>query len=127
VHEWHNARYGAMPKKQRWKKCYSDANYLLGENFSKVTYVYMYKCTYVYVYNHIFETSKHFYLYATYLLGTSFSKVKYAYINLYICIYKILNIHICILCTKFSTFTYVYLYIHIFKISNSAIRMPLTC
>jgi len=30
VHEWHNARYGPMAKKQRWKKCYSDATYLLG-------------------------------------------------------------------------------------------------
>ena len=30
VHEWHNSRYGAMAKKQRWKKCYSDTTYLLG-------------------------------------------------------------------------------------------------
>jgi hypothetical protein len=30
VHEWHNARYGEMPKSQRFKKCYSDTTFLLG-------------------------------------------------------------------------------------------------
>ena len=62
----------------------------------------MCKCTYVYVYKHIFEISKQFYLMATYLFGKKLSKVKYACIHVYICIYKILNIHI-------------YVYIHIFK------------